>query len=235
MFSKMSLFAVAAALGSTGAQAAQIVLSEAAVIGNSGSYNFAANAQPGAFPAFRILDQQTGAISVENFGQGYWLNGDNGPANAYITIDLGAAYALASVDLFNTSNGGAGDRGTGAFDLAASDSVVLDGANGFTLDGIVAVVASGTLAAEAPGSAREPQSFSASGTYRYLQFRPKSVASATPICCGIVNNYGLNELRMFGDVANAVPEPGTWAMMIAGFGLVGAASRRRARTSLTYA
>jgi hypothetical protein len=35
--------------------------------------------------------------------------------------------------------------------------------------------------------------------------------------------------------AAAVPEPATWAMMIGGFGLIGAASRRRARTSITYA
>ena len=35
---------------------------------------------------------------------------------------------------------------------------------------------------------------------------------------------------------NAVPEPATWAMMIAGFGLVGGAMRRRTvRTAVTYA
>lgn len=34
--------------------------------------------------------------------------------------------------------------------------------------------------------------------------------------------------------APAVPEPATWAMMIGGFGLVGAASRRRARTSISF-
>ena len=33
----------------------------------------------------------------------------------------------------------------------------------------------------------------------------------------------------------AVPEPATWAMMIAGFGFVGAASRRRRSTNVTYA
>ena len=36
-------------------------------------------------------------------------------------------------------------------------------------------------------------------------------------------------------VAAAVPEPATWAMMLCGFGLVGAASRQRSRTSVTYA
>jgi hypothetical protein len=33
----------------------------------------------------------------------------------------------------------------------------------------------------------------------------------------------------------AVPEPAAWAMMIGGFGLIGAASRRRLRSSVTYA
>jgi hypothetical protein len=34
---------------------------------------------------------------------------------------------------------------------------------------------------------------------------------------------------------SAVPEPATWAMMLGGFGLLGAASRRRRRTTVTYA
>lgn len=34
---------------------------------------------------------------------------------------------------------------------------------------------------------------------------------------------------------NVVPEPATWAMMIAGFGLAGAVSRRRARARVTFA
>ena len=33
----------------------------------------------------------------------------------------------------------------------------------------------------------------------------------------------------------AVPEPASWALMISGFGLVGAASRRRARASVAFA
>jgi hypothetical protein len=39
---------------------------------------------------------------------------------------------------------------------------------------------------------------------------------------GRVQNGGLDNLRW-----NAVPEPATWAMMIGGFGFVGAAMRRR--------
>jgi hypothetical protein len=37
-----------------------------------------------------------------------------------------------------------------------------------------------------------------------------------------------------GDFA-AIPEPATWAMMIGGFGLVGAAMRRRAKVTVAYA
>ena len=33
----------------------------------------------------------------------------------------------------------------------------------------------------------------------------------------------------------AVPEPATWAMMIGGFGLLGAAARRRTKTTVTFA
>lgn len=40
------------------------------------------------------------------------------------------------------------------------------------------------------------------------------------------NYYALSELQAF----QAVPEPGTWALMIIGFGLVGNALRRRRRT-----
>lgn len=36
-------------------------------------------------------------------------------------------------------------------------------------------------------------------------------------------------------VTGAVPEPATWAMMLAGFGIVGGALRRRRRVSVTYA
>ena len=99
-----------------GAFASQISLSPSNVIGFLGEYN-------SFFPASSILDHQTGTINEPTQDGSYWLNSDNGPANAYIVIDLGAAFHLASFDLFNTHNANYGDRGTGAFKIEASNSI----------------------------------------------------------------------------------------------------------------
>lgn len=42
-------------------------------------------------------------------------------------------------------------------------------------------------------------------------------------------------VQVLASVNGAVPEPASWAMMIAGFGLAGAALRRRQRVSVSYA
>jgi PEP-CTERM motif len=44
----------------------------------------------------------------------------------------------------------------------------------------------------------------------------------------------VSEIEFFERVAG-VPEPASWALMIAGFGLVGSAARRRKKTIITYA
>ena len=41
--------------------------------------------------------------------------------------------------------------------------------------------------------------------------------------------------RIFGTTAAPVPEPATWALMLVGFGLAGAAMRRRSAVRVTYA
>jgi hypothetical protein len=48
------------------------------------------------------------------------------------------------------------------------------------------------------------------------------------------SGYGLQTTFIFGNAVPAVPEPATWAMMLAGFGIVGGAMRRRQRTSVSF-
>ncbi len=221
------LFSMAFVAGAQ-AHAAQIVLSPSAVIGNKGTFD------QNSFGAENIFDAQTGPIAEEIFfGGAYWLNGPDqgGPADAYITIDLGQVYGLTGFELYNTSNGFIGDRGTGDFSIVGANAVVLDGGNGFTLSGPTVTLTAGTLVAEAPSGPRAAQAFASLSTagFRYLQFKPTSAASARPISVTTNINYGLNELRVFGGEpgVGGVPEPANWAMLIAGFGLTGAMARRR--------
>ncbi len=51
---------------------------------------------------------------------------------------------------------------------------------------------------------------------------------------GMQGNYSA-ALPVASGMISAVPEPATWAMMIIGFGAIGAAMRRRAATRTTVA
>lgn len=52
----------------------------------------------------------------------------------------------------------------------------------------------------------------------------------------VVSGVAQTNAAFSGTISLApIPEPAAWAMMIAGFGLVGAATRRRARISVAYA
>ena len=52
---------------------------------------------------------------------------------------------------------------------------------------------------------------------------------------GYYGSKGGSYAGTFNFGAGAVPEPAAWAMMIAGFGLVGAAMRRRTKVTVSYA
>jgi hypothetical protein len=47
--------------------------------------------------------------------------------------------------------------------------------------------------------------------------------------------WGISKLSLNGAAPGAVPEPATWAMMLAGFGLMGAAMRRKHNVSVRFA
>src|SRR5438045_6771342 len=125
--------------------AGQIALAPSNVIGSNGEYS-------GTFTAPSILDHQTGSINEPAQDGSYWLNSDNGPANAFVVIDLGALYHMVFFDLFNTHNANYGDRGTGNFTIEASNSIGSGpiGAVGSDLSGGIVTLLSGTLTAADP-------------------------------------------------------------------------------------
>ena len=82
----------------------------------------------------------------------------------------------------------------------------------------------------APAWTSQTFQFTAAGSSTVLSFRADPVSSAA---------IGNPDFDAFGpaidnvSVLGAVPEPATWAMMIVGFGFIGAALRRRAKPVLT--
>jgi hypothetical protein len=77
------------------------------------------------------------------------------------------------------------------------------------------------------------QAITGDGRFGFQAINGQTIASVS----FTVNGDGIQEVRQIrvGPAVAAVPEPATWAMMLGGFGLIGAASRRRVRTSVTFA
>ena len=163
---------IAAGLSPVAASAQQIVLSAKNVVGASSVYfqgagnqgdAFAPNGSrvTGTFGAGNLFNSQLTDPPQEGFFSGdYFLSGDGQSyptvSNPYVTVDLGKIFSLSSFSLFNTSNGASNDRGTGSFSILGSNSLVADGANGYTLGGAITTLVSGTLAPQ-PGRPRRPR------------------------------------------------------------------------------
>ena len=65
----------------------------------------------------------------------------------------------------------------------------------------------------------------------------RNTGNTDPVTAGAWTATGdrLHYSFTFGAGNGGVPEPATWAMMIAGFGLAGAAMRRRERSAAAHA
>ena len=81
------------------------------------------------------------------------------------------------------------------------------------------------------GSITEGRNVFTVSEFSFRRFLGDAVSENRAVPGGDGNDY-VGNFRI--NVA-AIPEPATWAMMIGGFGLVGAASRRRARANVTFA
>lgn len=165
----------------------------------------------------------------DRFYSTHWMT-DLGVAQAQLTFDLGAVYELASADIwqFNYADPYPVNNFTiNTVDRGVKDFNILISTNGVDYTQVF----SGTMTRE-NGDPAPAQNFAFTGSAQYVKL-------------DLLNNYaegtiydpyatGLAEVR-FNSATGAVPEPATWAMMIAGFGIAGAAMRRRNAAAVRFA
>ena len=125
-----------------------------------------------------------------------------------LTFDLGSVYALWNTVIWNYGGGCCGtERNVDSFAISFStDDITYTPFGTFSLTNST----TDTFGAD---------TISLTGNARYVRFNVLSNQGDV--------YTGLSEVQFNSLVAGAVPESSTWAMMIAGFGLVGAAARRR--------
>jgi len=170
----------------------------------------------GIYNAENLIDGSglSGGLHDADFGA-MWMT-DLGVADATLTFDLGQTYRLSGADIWNYNFGveefaSTLDRAAKAFTLAIST------------DGVTYTqVLSGELS-RGTGEALAAETFGFTGKARYVQIGLSGNHQKYPETYGYAP-VGLSEVRFSG---SAVPEPATWAMMIAGFGLAGTALRAR--------
>jgi len=158
------------------------------------------------FEASRIVDGIT-TDSGTPYNWSFWLATQGQNQGAWVQVDLGSNYNISNVTLFDTHNRGYYDRGTNAFTIS------------FSTDGVTFqnVASSAFTQLEWQNqTAKDVSTGSALG--RYVRFNVDSVYGG--------QSAGLAEMQVYGTVAS-VPEPETYAMLLAGLGVVGAAFKRR--------
>ncbi len=152
-----------------------------------------------------------------------WMT-DLGVDKATLTFDLGGAYKLSSIDVWNYNFGK--EEWVSTLDRAAKAFTIAISTDGVTFTEVLAgEFARGT------GELLGAETFGLSGVARYVQLNLSGNHQSQPETYGYAP-IGLSEVRFAG---SPVPEPATWAMMIAGFGLVGGALRATRGRALSVA
>ena len=196
-------------LSAVSAGAQQIILNVGSVIGGGPELNNA-KFDSGPFNATQVVDEQTGTIGTEVFGQKYWL-GANAATTGYFVLDLGSAVQIGQISLFNTHNAVDGnDRSTNTFHVSAANSVTFVNTDrGFDLVAGTTIL-SGALAFPTDPLAENiftsANGLTSGGTaFRFISFTYDSIAGPSG---SAGNGGGLHEIRVF----TAVPEPSTYAL-----------------------
>lgn len=168
------------------------------------------------FAAANAIDQGSNANATD------WASNSQG-AGSFLNLDLGRVATLVGFSLADrvTSGGNNGSFSGGTTDFTTQFSL-----QGFTDASFsLASGAAQFFSKPTPMTPTNFDSFAFSGTlanFQSTQFVRYTVVAANGV------NPGLSNISF--SAAGAVPEPASWAMLIAGFGLVGAAARRRRQT-----
>lgn len=156
--------------------------------------------------------------------------------NTWLQVAELQAFSFGNVNVAAASNGATATGTGGAYDVFATPDKAIDGntGGGYYTDTIFhPAVEPGTQLDINFASATNLESLTIWGRTDCCQSRDSYIVTIfggnTVLYSGTLNAFGAPATVMF----DAVPEPESWVLLVAGFGLVGATMRRRQRTAIT--